>query len=290
MRIEKINENQIRCTLTKEDLANRKLKLSELAYGTEKAKSLFRDMMQQASFEFGFEAEDIPLMIEAIPVSSDCIVLVITKVDDPEELDTRFSKFAPAVIDNSEESNVMDDDSDSDIDFDLDGNPTNVATPPANENPTPSTTAHIEIVGGDALKEFINNLSDENGMMDLFKKITSSAMQAKQASAPQKSGSNVKFTAARIYQFDDLDTVGKACKVLSKFYGGLSSLYKNPEDGLFYMLLEQGNYDKKEFVKVTNLMLEYSSYIKTTDAVVAHMREHYKCLIAQNAVSGMAQF
>ena len=63
MKIEKVNENQIRCTLTKEDLASRELKLSELAYGTEKAKSLFRDMMQQANFEFGFEAEDIPLMI-----------------------------------------------------------------------------------------------------------------------------------------------------------------------------------------------------------------------------------
>lgn len=95
MKIEKINDNQIRCTLTRADLADRHLKLSELAYGTEKAKMLFRDMMEQASCEFGFEAEDIPLMIEAIPVSPDSIVLIITKVENPEELDTRFSKFAP---------------------------------------------------------------------------------------------------------------------------------------------------------------------------------------------------
>lgn len=96
MKIEKINENQIRCTLTQSDLAERKLKLSELAYGTEKAKSLFQDMMQQAAFEFGFEAENMPLMIEAIPTSADSIVLIITKVEDPEEIDARFSKFAPA--------------------------------------------------------------------------------------------------------------------------------------------------------------------------------------------------
>ena len=89
MKIEKINDNQIRCTLTREDLENHQIRISELAYGTEKAKKLFRDMMQQAAFEFGFEAEDIPLMIEAIP-SADSIVLIITKVEDPEELDTRF--------------------------------------------------------------------------------------------------------------------------------------------------------------------------------------------------------
>ena len=101
MKIEKINDNQIRCTLTRTDLAERQLQLSELAYGTEKAKSLFHDMMQQAAYEFGFEAEDIPLMIEAIPASSDSIVLIITKVEDPDELDTRFSKFAPSPSDES---------------------------------------------------------------------------------------------------------------------------------------------------------------------------------------------
>ena len=90
MKIEKLNENQIRCTLTHADLAARHLKLSELAYGTEKAKSLFRDMMQQASFDFGFEAENIPLMIEAIPSSSDSIVLIITKVGIPKNLTLVF--------------------------------------------------------------------------------------------------------------------------------------------------------------------------------------------------------
>lgn len=94
MKLEKLNDNQIRCTLTKADLADRQIKLSELAYGSEKAKSLFRDMMLQASVEFGFEANDIPLMIEAIPMPNECVVLIITKVSDPEELDTRFSKFS----------------------------------------------------------------------------------------------------------------------------------------------------------------------------------------------------
>lgn len=107
MKIEKVNDHQIRCTLTREDLADRELKISELAYGTEKAKNLFRDMMQQASYEFGFEAEDIPLMIEAIPLNSECIVLIITKVEDPEELDTRFSKFAPSVHDSDSDLDEM---------------------------------------------------------------------------------------------------------------------------------------------------------------------------------------
>ena len=97
MKIEKISNSQIRCILTGEDLASRQLRLSELAYGTEKARALFRDMMEQASVQCGFDAENYPLMIEAIPLGADSIVLIVTKVDNPEELDTRFSNFAPSV-------------------------------------------------------------------------------------------------------------------------------------------------------------------------------------------------
>lgn len=104
MKLERVNDHQIRCTLTKADLADRQLKLSELAYGSDKAKILFRDMMQQASYELGFEANDIPLMIEAIPLSSESIILIITKVEDPDELDTRFANFAPNIHDESDDA------------------------------------------------------------------------------------------------------------------------------------------------------------------------------------------
>ncbi|MCR5254914.1 MAG: adaptor protein MecA [Acetatifactor sp.] len=112
MKIEKLNDSQIRCTLTKEDLASRQIKVSELAYGSDKARGLFRDMMEQANEEFGFEVNESPLMIEAVPLNKECLVLIITKVNDPEELDTRFSRFTPDPFDNE---NDEDDDADNEI-------------------------------------------------------------------------------------------------------------------------------------------------------------------------------
>lgn len=103
MKIERINENQIRCILTSFDLSVRNLNLGELAYGSEKARGLFREMIQKASNEVGFEAEDIPLMVEAIPLSNESVMLVITKIEDPEELDTRFAKFSPISDEDSDE-------------------------------------------------------------------------------------------------------------------------------------------------------------------------------------------
>lgn len=101
MKLERMNDQQIKCTLTGEDLRERKIKLTELAYGSEKARSLFREMLLQAYTELNFEVEGEPLMIEAVPMGADSMVLIITKVDDPDELDTRFARFAPDVLDDN---------------------------------------------------------------------------------------------------------------------------------------------------------------------------------------------
>ena len=98
MKIERINANQIRCTLDMMDLASRHLNLKELAYGSDKARMLFSEMMEKAYREFNFEYSGTPLMIEAIPMPQEQLMLIVTKIEDPEELDTRFSTFAPSVM------------------------------------------------------------------------------------------------------------------------------------------------------------------------------------------------
>lgn len=105
MKIQKISDNQVRFVLTDEDLSIRQIRLSELAYGTDKARDLFREMLEQASRECGFRSDNAPLMIEAIPMRGGSIVLVVTRVDNPEELDTRFASFAPGIQAEPDEGN-----------------------------------------------------------------------------------------------------------------------------------------------------------------------------------------
>ena len=94
MQIERLSDLQIKCTLTNSDLLARDINILELAYGHEKARNLFNEMLQRASHELGFNAGSLPLMVEAIPLPDEGIIIIITKVEDPEEVDTRFSKFS----------------------------------------------------------------------------------------------------------------------------------------------------------------------------------------------------
>ena len=196
MKIEKINDNQIRCTLTHADLAARNLKISELAYGTEKAKSLFRDMMQQASFDFGFEADDLPLMIEAIPSSSDSITLIITKVEDPEELDTRFSKFTPAGDSDTLNSNVLEKLQGADEFFDLLNKVKEVASEAKDPEPKETVpTFPVRLFSFDTLDSVIEAsrllAPFYTGANTLYKEFNKVCNMLSEYSSPEKGDSSV---------------------------------------------------------------------------------------------------
>ena len=225
MKIEKINDNQIRCTLTREDLENHQIRISELAYGTEKAKKLFRDMMQQAQIQFGFEADNIPLMIEAI----------------------RFSKFAP-----------------------FRGN---------------DKTDTLQLDGAD-------------NIIDIFQKL----YEAKMKSTQTKDGKSAQNTGAkenddtqvpdvnliRLYEFDTLDDVIAAAHGLNGYFTGTNTLYKDPADELYKLVLHQSSLSPEDFNRVCNILTEYGQGKAFSLSGEAYLTEHGE-LISDSALQQLIQ-
>ena len=258
MKIEKISDNQIRCTLTKEDLDSHQIRISELAYGTDKAKKLFREMMQQAQIEFGFEADNIPLMIEAIPVNGESVILIVTKVEDPEELDTRFSKFSPY-------------------------------------KKTKQDTLHFD--GADNIIDIFQKLYEETqkaasqGASSSNKEVKESgASRTSRSTEASESVSNtrkVSVNLIRLYTFLTLDDVIAAAHGLDGFYKGINTLYKD-ENSLYQLIVHQSSCTAEEFNKVCNILSEYGSGRAFTAAGEAHLKEHGE-LISRKALQQLAK-
>lgn len=265
MKIEKISDNQIRCTLNKLDLISREIKISELAYGTEKAKRLFQDMMQQASHEFGFEADDFPLMIEAIPISADCIVLVITKVDDPDELDTRFSRFSPSH-----------DDEDSDEDYE-DGN---------DYNSNYFSRAHLN-GADDILEMFMKNEDDfsENEDFTPLPDIISPKESMKEFVDPSYLGKIPSDgNLVKIFSFTSLQVIEQLSVVLKDLYQGINTLYKDPRNSNYYLVVNKTDHTPIEFNKICNIISEYGNKEISTTSKEAYYREHLTVIIKNKAL------
>lgn len=278
LKIERINENQIRCTLTSVDLSARNIKLSELAYGSEKTRELFRDMIQQASLETGFVADDIPLVIEAIPLGSGSIMLIITKVEDPEELDSRFSRFAPSP-DEDLESQVPPLDSEQ-----LEGADSLM-------NLLSSLAAQV----ADSVNREQDREADSKKTADSQSSLITPASEngttANMETDRKSAGAGKKIPdskpAIRFYAFPDFDAAAKAARICDPDYTGISRLYKSPA-GTYLLVLRVEDSEDIPFIHICNRLSDYASQLKVPAATEAYFAEHYDLLIKKDALRHLA--
>ena len=256
MKIEKINENQIKCTLTREDLVSRTIKLSELTYGSDKAKTLFRDMMAQASRDLGFELDNTPLMIEAIPISVDSIVLIITKVEDPEELDRRFSRFSSEDNAPASSSSMAETLSGLDDILDLITRLTHGRKNTGNNAPDEST-----VQGGQTgeIAQSTENTQENNGQDKIY-------------------------NITRFFLFRDLEPIISASAAVGGLFKGHSVLFKNPEDKNYYLILRKENTGAEDFNRVCNVLTEYGLSVDYTNGLEEFFREHMETIVGEMAL------
>lgn len=263
MKLERLSDNKIRCILNRADLQEKQIMLSELAYGSDKAKELFAEMMEKAYDELGFEVDNDPLMIEAIPVSKDCLILIITKVEDPEELDTRFSSFTNPPI-NGE---------------DFEDNEDGVM------NILPEELgSHLRSLIGDALDAIASLAENPDSKKFLPFGDTPDKSDSKKKKAEAEPEDSGNFT---IYCFKDLDEIIKAAILSRRMYNGGSRLFKHPDEKKYYLVLDYKEKNDK-LASVISIMAEYGERIKAAYATPYYFKEHYITMIKKDAIETLA--
>ena len=226
-------------------------------------------MMQQAAYEFGFEAEDIPLMIEAIPLSADTIILIITKVEYPEEIDTRFSKFSEG------------DESDFDSYSQEDG-------------------SGVALEGADDILGLYRKMQEKRQKAEQELKQSAdfvpleATFSNKEQEVPEKNDAKKEpvdvFTdITKLFVFQNLDNVTRLAHVLNGFYHDQNDLYKNPANKKFYLVIHKGKHTPEDFNKVCNILSEYAHQERYTDALAAYFEEHYNVIVSSNALEVLAE-
>ena len=228
------------------------MRLSELAYGSEKAKQLFQDMMQEAEYEFGFTSGNSPLMIEAIPTSMDSIVLIITKVEDPEELDTRFARFTQSDEDQAP------------------------ADPPS-------------FFGADDVLDLFHKLYDAKKAADASagQKNKPAASSKKTADTAEKPSDPVNLVQS--FRFASLDDMILAAHNLEGIYDGINTayIYSTPAKS-YQLVLHQSSSTPEAFNKVCNMLSEYGKNEPFSPSKEAWTAEHGRILVTGNALQQLA--
>ncbi|MCI0765710.1 genetic competence negative regulator [Bacillus sp. TL12] len=89
MRLERLNYNKIKIFLTFDDLSERGLTKEDLWKNAPKVQQLFRDMMQEANKELGFEA-DGPIAVEVFSLQAQGMVVIVTKENHETDTEDEF--------------------------------------------------------------------------------------------------------------------------------------------------------------------------------------------------------
>ena len=251
MKIEQINPNQIKCILNKNDLSSRNLEIDNLIYGTEPLNSLVKELIKYAKDKFNFNPDNTPIVIEAIPMQGDVLSVTITRNDDPEELDTRFSKFSPTPEDVE---NAINESFSSNIE---------------KLNKANAILSLLSSFKDALLSQAIQDSAD-------FPKIPTPAKNKKAVNSSIHNDINLVFV------FDNMDKLISLSKILSTKYSGKSSIYKNNNE--YYLLINNVSHTPEEFNQICNIICEYGRYTNFKKNPKAYLNEHYELILSEDAL------
>lgn len=194
---------------------------------------------------------------------------MITKVEDPEELDTRFAKFSPT----EEMADVSD----------------GTAVEGADEI--------LDLLRGIMAKRASDSSQDGKNAgtsvpVTSKEKPESAPQQPVKTSVPKqhprakgRAGTRSDFPSlVRAYVFDDLDDVIRSSGALGGVYSGANSLYHLTNSGKYLLVLHQSSLTPEEFNKVCNILSEYGTGENFTAAQEAYLKEHTEAVIEGKAL------
>ncbi len=306
MRQERISENKIRFILDASDLEEREIQISELAYGSDKAKELFEDLMEIAREELGFEDGIHPLMVEAIPMERNGLMVNISRVENPDELDTRFSRFThgiefdgpggavggPGGPDDDDEDEDEDGPGFEDLDaeeYDGPGGPDSEGEDDEKQGPD-----GVQIQQGPEIRAEINipkssqvNPQDIMSMIDnivsgLAGKVGAQVTKGP-APVPPVGKPGVKKPPEpdpfALYEFKDLQSVIQASRLVSMHYDSENVLYKNPVNQRYYLYLGRERNSLEEFSQLCTILNEFGSRCRISYASKEYFEEHMTVIL-----------
>lgn len=296
MRFEKINENKVKIELTKDDLMQHNIKLTDIAFGTDISRKILHDIMIRAFDELEFEPDNLPLVIEAVPTSSFSINIFITKMRTEEEFEENVEKVAKqnernlqglnllekftndfekmtknvlgSNIQNSEEKfeNIYSD-SDGDL-VDL------VDELEELEQENFESWENIN-VGKIKRNKSKSNIIKKNSNLSIANERESIGNISKSNGNSKKNknkNSNVLENIEIIYKFENLDDVIDLSHIIFDLYKFKSKLYKYED--VYYTVFDIKTTTKEEIVKLRLVVDEFGNFVSTHKVAKGFLAEH----------------
>ncbi len=286
MEFKRINKDTITCIITEDDMDEQGIKLEDLFEKKKEAMDFLHDVMKKAEEEVDYKPTGafMPLQITVLPDHSISLTL-------SENASASFGEILKNLTDKAGiklPKDVLEDIGDS-----------------VDEDRLERLNEYLK-----SLKQFTNsvkNIMEEAGTSDNKEKLTvndNATVESAKAKADMLSTGAKKIRPAAeknnerdvqrlkvheyVFTFKDLRTVIDFSSKAPQNLRIISSLYKNPEDGMYYLYLARDQEDPKAFASLFTMAYEFGHFQSSNANVIAHIKESFDLIISENATQEMS--
>ena len=125
-------------------------------------------------------------------------------------------------------------------------------------------------------------------LLDLLQQLKQ-AHKKEESSTGKKETSSIPSDLVRLFTFRELDAAILAANTLQGFYQGKNTLYKDPQEGDYYLILHQSQHTIAEFNQVIHLINSYLQSKKYVTGTQAYYEEHFQKIIIGNALQQLGE-
>ncbi len=285
MEFKRINKDTVTCIITEDDMDEQGIKLEDLFEKKKEAMDFLHEVMKKAEEEVDYKPTGsfMPMQITVLPDHSISLTLSENASASFGEILKNLTEKAGIKI----PKNVLEDLGDS-----VDEERINRLNEylKSLKQLTNSVKNIMEDAGASDNKDRIPVNQGET-IENSKKKAAMIANGAKRALTPEeiekRDQSRLKFHEY-VFTFGDIRTVISFCDKAPRDLKVESALYKNTEDGRYYLDLIRNDEDPKVFAALFTMAYEFGRFQASNQNVIAHYKENYECIIPSNAIACLA--
>ena len=92
-----------------------------------------------------------------------------------------------------------------------------------------------------------------------------------------------------VFCFDSFREVKKFCVKAPVDNNICSTLYKDAENGKYFLDIRRGDEDTKKFASLFTMAYEFGHFQCSAPQAISFIRESYECIIKENAINHLAE-
>ena len=279
MEFKRINKDTVTCIITEDDMDEQGIKLEDLFEKKKEAMEFLHEVMKKAQEEVDYKPTGsfMPMQITVLPDHSISLTLSENASASFGEILKNLTEKAGITIPKK----VLEDIGES-------------------ENDERINRLNEYLKSLKKLTNSVKNIMEESGLAESPDKIpvnqNASAEDNKEKVAKISSDAKkIKRDTERlqfheyVFSFGDVNTVISFCKKAPKNLQVSSSLYKNAQDGHYYLDLKRMDENPKVFASLFTMAYEFGHFQASNQHIIAYIKESYDLIIKDNAINSLSE-